>query len=182
MKHIRTFESFLNEAETNFITDSGTLRTKIGNLKYKVNGGLARGGNLGNYQISEDALSKLIDSIDVNSISKILKDNGIEIATRPSEFELNLSNTGLGHNGLSAIIPEILFPVKLSADYPKKQNGWVITKEEYAIYKNIMDETDKFTRGKGYRIHLRNENSSYGNTISDKDSKLTITFEQGSLE
>ena len=150
-------------------------------MKYTVAGGLERGGNLGDYQISEDALSKLIDKIDLRAISKILGDNGIELDARPSEFELILGNSALGNNGLSAIVPEIAFPVKLSKDYPAKQNGWVVTKEEYAIYKNIMDEVDKFSRTKGYHIHLRNENSSYGNTISDKDSKITITFDQGSL-
>jgi hypothetical protein len=45
-----------------------------------------------------------------------------------------------------------------------------------------MDEVDKFSRTKGYRIHLKNENSSYGNSIKDNDSKITITFDQGSLE
>lgn len=181
MKHLKTFESFLNEAVAAFIKDKGTLKTKAGNLKYEVKGGLDRGGNLGEYQISEDALSNLINKIDLRAISKILGENGIELDTRPSEFELILGNSGLGHNGLSAIIPEILFPVALSADYPAKENGWVVTKEEYAIYKNIMDEADKITNGKGYRLFLAKETSQYGNSIKDKDSKITITFDQGSL-
>jgi hypothetical protein len=182
MKHLKTFESFLNEAASNAITDSGSLKTKLGNLKYKVLGGLDRGGDRGAYQISDDKLASLIDMIDAKAISDILGGSGIEMGTRLSEFELNLTNSGLGYNGLSAIIPEIIIPVKLSKDYPQKERGWVITKEEYAIYSKLNAELEKVTKGKGYGIRFMNENSNYGSSIKNADPKITIAFEQGSLE
>ena len=186
MKKLHTFESFvnesLNEANSTFIEDEGSLKTKLGNLKYVVKGGLDRGGNRGSYQIEEDKLSKLIGSIDTKLISKILGEKGIELDSRPSEFELNLFNSGLGHNGLSAITPEIYFPVNLSKDYPKKQNGWATSNEEYAIYKELNNEFEKSIKSKTYRLQFASEYSpSIGCTIKADNSKVIIYFEQGSL-
>jgi hypothetical protein len=182
MKHINTFESFLNEAASTFVEDSGNLKTKAGSLKYKVLGGLDRGGNRGSYQINNDKLAALINTVDTKTISEILGTVGIEMAARLSEFELSLTNSGLGYNGLSAIIPEITIPVKLSKDYPQKERGWVITKEEYEIYSKLNAELEKATKGKGYGIRFKNENSNYGSSIKNTDPKITIAFEQGSLE
>jgi hypothetical protein len=185
MKNLHTFEEFLNEslneAKTDAISDNGTLKTKLGNLKYVVKGGLDRGGDRGSYMIPEDKLSKLIGSIDMKLISKILGDNGIELDVRPSEFELILTNSGLGYNGLSAIRPEITLPVKLSKDWPEKKNGWATSKEEYVIYDKLNKELEA-VKSKLYWIKFSNENNpGYGFSINPKDPKISITFQDGSL-
>jgi len=181
-QHIKTFESFLNEAASTFIEDKGTLKTKIGNLKYTVLGGLDRGGNNGKYQIDEAILSSLINSIDMASISKIVGDRGIGLDIRPSEFVLNLTNTGLGHNGLSVIRPEISFPITLPKDWPAKKNGWVTTPEEYEIYSKMNAELEK-TNSKSYWIRFANDrNPRYGSSIDPKKPMITFVFADGSLE
>jgi hypothetical protein len=180
MKNLHTFEEFINESNSSIIEDKGTLKTKLGNLKYVVNGGLDRGGDRGSYKIVEDTLSKLINSIDIKSISKILGEHGIELAVRPSEFLLNLTNSGLGYNGLSAIRPEIKFPVTLSKDWPERERGH-ISRNEYAIYANINKDIDK-VNNKSYWIRLSNENNpGYGSNIDPKNPMITITFQDGSL-
>jgi hypothetical protein len=181
MKHLKTFESFLNEAASTYIEDSGTLKTKLGNLKYEVKGGLDRGGNNGNYQIDEKLLSDLIGSIDMNAISKILGEQGIDLDTRPSEFTLNLTNTGLGHNGLSVIRPEISFPITLPKEWPEKVNGWVTSKEEYEIYSKMNAELERINN-KSYWVSFADErNPRYGSSIDPKNPRIVVTFQDGSL-
>jgi len=181
MKHIHTFENFLNEANAAFIEDKGTLKTKLGNLKYEVKGGLDRGRGE-TYRIDETILASLIDSIDMNAISKVLGTYGIGLDARPSEFALTLTNTGLGHNGLSVIRPEISFSITLPNDWPEKKNGWVTTREEYEIYSKMNAELEKINN-KSYWVHFAKENSPrYGSSINPNDPQLVVTFQDGSLE
>jgi len=180
MKNLHSFEEFLNESKSTVIEDKGALKTKLGNLKYVVNGGLDRGGDRGSYMIPEEKLASLIGSIDMRSISKILGEHGIDLDARPTEFELNLSNTGLGYNGLGAIRPEIKFPVGLSKDWPPRERGY-ISREEYRIYSELNKDLDKIN-DKSYWIRLSNENNpGYGSSIDPKNPMITITFEEGSL-
>jgi hypothetical protein len=182
MKNIPTFENFINESNTSFVDDKGVLKTKLGSLKYIVQGGLDRGGDRGSYKIEEDKLSSLISSIDMKSISKILKNHGIELDVRPSEFILHLLNSAMGYNGLGAIDPKISFSVSLPKDWPARENGWVITREEYGIYQKLNDELEKATKSKSYWIRFSSESApQYGSKIDPKDPKITINFEQGSL-
>jgi hypothetical protein len=180
MKNLHTFEEFLNESASTLIEDKGTLKTKLGNLKYVVNGGLERGGDRGSYRIPEEKLASLIGSIDIRTISKILMGHGIRLNARPSEFELNLTNTGLGYNDLSPIRPEIKFPVTLSKDWPERERGHV-SRKEYAIYADINKDIEK-VNNESYWIRFSNENRpSYGSTINQNAPMITIVFQDGSL-
>jgi hypothetical protein len=131
--------------------------------------------------IPEEKLASLIGSIDIRTISKILMGHGIRLNARPSDFELDLTNTGLGYNGLIAIRPEIKFPVTLSKDWPEKENGWATSRKEYAIYSDMNKELEKIG-GNDYWIKFSNENApQYGFSINPKDPKISITFQDGSL-
>jgi len=182
MKNLHTFEEFLNEANSNdFLEDKGTLKTRIGNLKYEVRGGLDRGGNRGSYQIEVDKLAKLIGAIDMKTIAKIFGEKGIEVDLRPSEVRIELDNSAMGINGLGAIRPQLEFPVKLSKDYPERKGGH-ITREEYALYDEINTELEKALKGKKYWIRFASEYSpGYNSYIKPQDPRLTINLEDGSL-
>lgn len=187
MKNLHTFEEFLNEslneAEGNFIEDKGSLKTRIGNLKYEVAGGLDRGGDRGSYRIDADKLAKLIGSIDMKTISRILAEKGIEMDSRPSEVRIVLTNTGLGYNGLNAIRPQLEFPIdKLPKDWPEKENGHATTREEYSIYRELTDSFEGALKGKKYWIRFSSEYSpGYNSYIKPENPKLTINLEDGSL-
>jgi hypothetical protein len=183
MKNLHTFDEFLNEAASTYIEDKGTLKTRIGNLKYEVRGGLDRGGNSGSYQIDSDHLAKLIGSIDMKTISKVLAEKGIEMNARPSEVRITLSNSGMGYNGLGAIRPELEFPIdKLPKDWPKKENGHGTTREEYAIYRELNDAFEAAIKGKKYWIRLSSESApGYNSYIKPEDPRITVYFEDGSL-
>jgi hypothetical protein len=182
MKNLRTFDEFLNEAvANNFLEDKGTLKTRLGNLKYEVRGGLDRGGDRGSYQIDSVKLAKLIGTIDLKTIAKILADKGIEVDPRPSEVRIVLTNTGMGYNGLSAIRPQLEFPVKISKDYPKREGGHV-TREEYTLYREMNDELEKVLKGKKYWIRFSSEYApGYNSYIKPEDPRLTVNLEDGSL-
>jgi|NOAtaT_6_FD_contig_111_871000_length_1743_multi_4_in_0_out_0_2 hypothetical protein len=180
MRNLKTFGEFINESSLSIIDDKGTIKTKFGNLKYEILGGLDRGGNRGKYPVTEESLSSLINSIDFRIISKILNEYGIELDDRPSEFELSLANSGLGYNGLSVTSPEIRIPVTLSKDYPKRERGH-ISKSEYEIYGKLNDLFEKALGREKYTIHFVTEYNRYGSSISDINPKITITFQQGSL-
>lgn len=182
MKNIPTFDEFLNEASS-YIEDKGTIKTRIGTLKYEVQGGLDRGGDRGSYQIDPDNLAKLIGAIDMKTISRVLKEKGIEMNARPSEVTIVLSNSGMGYNGLSAIRPQLEFPIdRLPKDWPEKKNGWVTTSEEYAIYRELNDSFEKSLKGKKYWICFSDEYApSYNSYIKPDSPKLTINLEDGSL-
>jgi hypothetical protein len=181
MKNLHTFEEFLNEAASTYIEDKGTIKTRIGNLKYEVRGGLDRGGDRGSYQIDADKLAKLIGSIDMKTIAKILGEKGIEVDARPSEVRIVLDNSGMGYNGLGAIRPKLEFPVKISKDYPKREGGHV-TRAEYALYREMNDELEKVLKGKKYWIRFSSEHSpGYNSYIKPEDPRLTVNLEDGSL-